>query len=72
MLDQSISHWQVIGGFILQVDGNRPKDQVFADIKNMIMELQGEPEKVGAQVASGGLRFHNNISKTIFPKNYSP
>ncbi|KAG0593949.1 hypothetical protein M758_UG034400 [Ceratodon purpureus] len=37
------------------VDGNRPKDQVFADIKNMIMELQGEPEKVGAQVASGGL-----------------
>lgn len=41
--------------FVLQVDGNRPKDQVFADIKNLIMELQGEPEKVGAQVVSGGL-----------------
>jgi adenylate kinase len=37
------------------VDGNRPKDQVFADIKSLIMELQGEPEKVGAQVVSGGL-----------------
>lgn len=48
----------VVGAYasvIRTVDGNRPKDQVFSDIKNLIKELQGEPEKVGVGVVSGGL-----------------
>lgn len=37
------------------VDGNRPKDQVFADIQNLIVELQGKTEVVPAQAFSLGL-----------------
>lgn len=37
------------------VDGNRPKTEVFADIQNLITELQRETEKAVAQFASGSL-----------------